>query len=722
MREEREPLKMIRLPIDESSAIVQPYYDGGDSYPGHSKYSLTKKYKATPENGLFQSWCAFEVTVAAEGETILDYEGADIDISEYNRFRIFGSIPGDIHVKLYCNGELVMDEQGSGSTGYMDTSIRTKQKVIHQLKYIFRNTGKGKLQLTLYYLGVLNDNVKPKNPYTEEWEGCFCEKPQHGLYNEVAASHETIKALREKVKKAPYRKMYQEMKAKADALMLEEPEKMIAKTIRRHHRAPISKLLGAETLAICGQVEQDERMLKMACRYALSLACCENWCADVMETVQTITWHHRSFDESDATSAVCTVISLAGGLLSWHGLNLLYNAIIMKGLPRMESDFMTMDYIYKCNQGIAFMKGYLFGLSTLMQCYPRYKVRYEEARRLLEEMYANSIEADGGCKEGAKYWLYTITRYLNCQYLIAGCEKKTMREVIGDKLTKTAGYGLANLDQNACLLPFNDSANHFDYGIMVPAVLYAVTGKREWAAVCQRSKTHFEFDFDMLVAASVDVPEDNGDFLTEFACFESVGLTVCTRENVQFAIMGGKSNNTHCHSDKGSFLININGEEAVPDCCRGYDNPEHVMLEYAVSHSLAIPVTDEIPGEQYRGEAFEAPVELSECSDGVFHWKCDLFAIWNVQGLRSAFREVISKDKKEFAFIDTFEFETKKAVQFRVNLVKGAPIRIIPQNWKPEKEEIRVLIEDENQTVLQKIWTSKESSKVELITNLAIDL
>lgn len=140
------------------------------------------------------------------------------------------------------------------------------------------------------------------------------------------------------------------------------------------------------------------------------------------------------------------------------------------------------------------------------------------------------------------------------------------------------------------------------------------------------------------------------------------------------------------------------------------------------SHSLAIPVTDGISGEQHKGENFSSPVLQSGYADGVFHWKCDLSAIWNVRGLRSAFREVISKEKKEFTFIDSFEFETKGAVQFRVNLVKGAPVRIIPQNWQPEKEEIRVLIEDEKQTVLQKIWTSKESTKVELITNLAIDL
>lgn len=710
---------MINIPIDEQSSIVQPYYDGGESYKDNEKYSLIKRYKCMPEGSLSQNWCAFMVKVKAESETVIEYEGADIDISEYSRFRIFGIVPGAVNVMLYCNGELVMDKCGSGKAEYTDSDITTERNTLNSLRYIFKNAGKKDEEVCLFYLGMLNDKSLHKNPYTAEWEGCFSENPKYELFNELAVSCDALASLREKIKTEPYKSIYKDLRSKADELMLSEPEKMISKTIRRHHMAPQTTLLGAELLAVCGQIEQDKNMLKMACRYALSLACCENWCADVMETVQTVTWHHRSFDETDAVCAVCTVISLAGGLLSWHGLNLLYNAIITKGIPRIEADLMTMDYIYKCNQGIVFMKGYLFALSELMQRYPRYKLRYEEAKRLLDEMYENSFEPDGGYKEGALYWRFIVMRYLNCLYIISRCENISMADVVGNKLDKTADYGLANLDENAHILMFSDSSKNVDYGMMMPAMLYSITGKKEWAAVCGKIKKCWSV-FDMLASASAEVPVINESFLKEFAYFQSVGLTVCTRGGIQFGVTGGPSNDTHCHRDKGSFLINIRGNEAVPDCCTGYDTSEHAVLGNTVSHSVAIPVINGKPCEQRIGAAFNAPITVSEYKDGVFHWKCDLSEVWDEPGVRSAEREIISVNENEFTFTDTFEFENSGAVQFRVNLSENAPIEIVPQNWIPKTEETRILLNNESQRVYQKILTSEAKKKVELVTKVKI--
>lgn len=707
---------MINIPIDERSSIVQPYYDGGESYIGHHKYSLVNQYQAFPQGSLKQTWCEFTVSAEPGDEVVLEYEGTEIDISAYNRFRIFGSVPKCINIKLYCNGELVLEEPGNGCVGYIDAHMRTKQMVIRKLKYIFQNTGENKESISLFYLGMLNDKEQQPGSYTSEWEGCFSEEPNYDLYNELTLSREAMAALREKVKKDPLRKTYERMKSEAYELMQLEPEKMIAKTIQKHHRAPMTRLMGAEVLAICGQVEQDEEMLRMACRYALSLACCENWCADVMETVQTVTWHHRSFAEADTVSAVCTVISLAGGILSWHGLNLLYNAIIMKAMPRMEADFMTMDYIYKCNQGIVFMKGYLFSLATLMQRYPRYQRRYEDAKLLLEEMYQCSFEPDGGFHEGAGYWNYTVTRYLGCLYIISRCENKTLRDVVGDRLNRTSDYGLACLDQNGYLIPFNDCEYPSDYRIMTPAVLYSITGNKAWAAVYHQCKSECTVYYEMLIAASVDVPEVEESVLKEFVTFQSVGLTVCTRENVQIAMQGGPSNNTHSHCDKGSFLLNVDGMGVIPDCTRAYTNPVNIVLHHSDCHSLAIPVTDGKLGEQYQGEGYSAPVVVAECVNGVFRWKCDLSSIWNVPGLVEASREVVSEKKNEYTFIDHFVFEKEGAVQFRVNYLEGAKLQIMPKNWSPEKKEDRVLIADDIQTVNQRILTSKEAKEVELVT------
>ena len=48
-------------------------------------------------------------------------------------------------------------------------------------------------------------------------------------------------------------------------------------------------------LSLVGLVEQDANMLRMACRYMLSLACCKTWLTDPMEGMPGATWTGRSF-------------------------------------------------------------------------------------------------------------------------------------------------------------------------------------------------------------------------------------------------------------------------------------------------------------------------------------------------------------------------------------------------------------------------------------------
>lgn len=711
---------MINIPIDEHSSIIQPYYDGGESYIGHSKYSLIDKYTATPQGSLSQTWVSFSVKIKAGEETTLEYECGGTNISEYSRFRIFGMIPKTVNVRLYCNGELVMDKCGNGTAGYTDSDIKTTQKEMKTLKYVFKNSDENDAEISLFYLGMLKDDFerKRKNPYTSEWEGCFADNPNYGLYNEIAISKSALETLRKKVTYEPYKTIYAGMRKTAEELMKLEPENMISKTVREYHMSPRIRLMDAEVLAVCGQIEENKEMLKMACRYALSLACCENWCADVMETVQTVTWHHRSFDETDAICAVSTVISLAGGVLSWHGLNLLYNAIIMKGLPRIDADFMTMDYIYKCNQGLVFMKGYLFGLAELIQRYPRYKIKFDEAKILLEEMFENSFAEDGGYQEGALYWRFIMMRYLNCVYLISRAENKSVKDLIGDKLDKTAEYGLANLDANAHIILLNDSSRNVDYGMMMPAMLYSITGKNAWAAVANKIKYCWS-PFDMLEAVSVEVPEINESFLPEFAYFESAGLTVCTRNNIQFAVTGGPSNDTHAHRDKGSFIINVNGAEAVAEISCGYDNPAHIIVERSESHSLAVPVINGKPCEQCRGAEYEAPIDV-KYSDGVLNWKCNTTQMWNEPKLKCVEREIISNTPNEYIITDRVEFEESGTVQFKINIAENAQVKVTPKNWTPTEEKTKLLMKDENQCVYQKILTSETNKKIELVTVITI--
>lgn len=708
---------MISIPIDEYSSIIQPYYDGGDSYKGHKKYSLIANYNCCPEGTLKQSWDSIVVTVEANSKTVIECEGMNIDISEFDRFRIYGLIPKCIQIKLFCNNELVIDRFATGKQGFDDGTVKTTQNVINSLRYEFYNQGDCDTNLSVSYLGVISDKKRNKNPYTDEWEGFFSEEPSYTLFNENLIGGEELNKLREKIKYEPYKTAYEETRKIALEAMKVEPESRINKTMCVYHNGQ-SYLKGTKELAIVGQIEKNYEMLKMACRYALSLACFEYWCEDPMEVAPMTTWHHRSFEESYITRDISIVISLAGGLFSWHGLNFLYNMIIMKGFPRIEADFMTMEYIYSCNQGIVFMSGYLQGLITVAERFPRYRARIEEAKLLLNEMIQKSFEEDGSYREGAMYWDFIVRMYLTCIHFLSRYEKKSMNEYLDDKLDKISNFGISMIDQNAHILTFSDSHEKRAYSMMVSALFYSLTNNEKWAGIFKKSQTR-EF-LDVIIASSVDVPESDKNILNEFSYYPDSGIVQIYRDGVLFAGIAGESNDTHSHCDRGSFIIGKDGRILVPDVCDRYDVAEAMSLYMTYAHSLAVPVIDGEFIEQNRGKNVNAPVEVAEFENGVFKWSVNTTSLWLTDNIKLAKRTVLSDKANEFTFIDEFEFKKPASVEFRVNLRDEGSVEIKPENWDSTKTEVIEIYKNDEAINYQKRIRSDEAKNFKLITKIIV--
>ncbi len=709
--------EMISIPIDEYSAIIQPYYDGGESYKDHNKYSLVGNYKCTPQGVLRQGWESIIIDVAAKDKTIIECNGINIDISDFERFRIYGLIPKCIHIKLFCNEELVIDKQATGMQGFDDGEFKTKQKTVNSLRYEFENLDDSNTSLSISYLGVINDKQRNKKPYTAEWEGFFADNPSYELFNENLIGKTELNTLREKIKYEPYKTVYETTRKRALEAMQIEPESRINKTMCPYHNGP-AYLKWTRELAIVGQIEKNHEMLKMACRYALSLASCEYWCEDPMEVAPMTTWHHRSFEESYITRDIAVVISLAGGLLSWHGLNFLYNMIIIKGFPRIEADFMTMEYIYSCNQGVIFMSGYLQGLITVAERFPRYKRRIEEAKLLLNEMIEKCFEADGSYKEGAVYWNFMMRMYLTCIHYLSKYEKKPISAYLDEKIRKVSEFGISMIDENAHMLTFSDSHEGVAYSVIVSALLYSLTGNEKWAGIFQNGMAP---DFvDVIIASSVDVPENNNSFLNEFSYYPDSGIVQVYRDGVLFAGIAGQSNDTHDHCDKGSFIMAKNREILVPDVCDGYNIAEAMTLYKTYAHSLAVPIIDGVIIEQKKGASFEAPIKKAQYENGVFEWNINTTNLWDTDLIDFAERTVTSDKANEFIFIDEFKLSKPARIEFRVNYRNENSMKIEPVNWEANKVHTCELYKNSRAVTYQKQIRSREGTSFKLITKITV--
>ena len=146
----------------------------------------------------------------------------------------------------------------------------------------------------------------------------------------------------------------------------------------------------------------------MGARYALSLASCRTWYVDEKELAVGITWNNRVFREAFASFGISLFLEFGGSILTWHGRNYLYEALVNKGISRLDGDFKRMEYIYHMNQGLAFSPGYIYALICLTKRFPRYKKRIDEIEADVDEMLSGTINPDGGIVEGLGYYSYTI--------------------------------------------------------------------------------------------------------------------------------------------------------------------------------------------------------------------------------------------------------------------------------------------------------------------------
>jgi len=709
---------MLNIPIDEYTSILEPYYDGSESYKGHQKYSVVHNYIVIPKGFMRQEWDGVRIDIIPGTPTVLKREGFDVDISCYDRFRLFGIIPECVHVRMYCNGELVLDDDGSGKTAYLDGKITTSYTRINSLIYEFTTSGDSPVTVSLHYMGMISDKARPESPFTAEWEGFFSDTPYYGIYRDYLINEKELQALRDKIKHEPYKSSYERARETALKAMEIVPEERILRTVNKHHREPFN-LEGTIELALVGQIEENHEMLRMACRYALSLASCEYWSADVMETVPTVTWCHRAFNESFVTQFVSTVIWLAGGILTWHGRNYLYNMIIMKGFPRIEADLMMVDYIYHCNQGIAFLHGYIQGLITVVHQYPRYQKRLEEAHKILDEIYDNVFGTDGGFDEGAAYWDYTLWHYLPAAYYLARYDGKTFKESSGQRLVRTSDFGISILNENGSPIPFGDCSDKLRYSMMIPALMYSVTDDMRWASLFFKTRSR-RFITDMIIASTVDVPPCNEPISGGFSYFPKIGIVKLLRQGIMFAGMAGPSNDTHCHCDKGSFVIYKNGEPAVPDLYAAYNMANSVNMYKTGNHSLAIPVFDGKITEQHRGRGFESVVEKSQYQNGVFEFVCDNSGMWDSTEIICSKRIICSDKANEFIVTDEFRFLSEAEVEFRLNIKDKAQIEVTPVNWEPYSTETVTLCNNNGDITLQRRLRSHKFKECRLVTRITV--
>ena len=725
---------MNRVAINEAEAIFEPFWDGGESYPCPQKYGVLQEYQKRIHPDAVakaeQTWCSAAVQIekgaGSEVPSCVLSRDCMLNIEGYDRLMANVSASRETRVTVRCTVDgterLILDFHGVDQNHEVEGELHGRCMTHIEIAVYAEWEGCAEL----FWLGLANakkreEMLKKPSGFQSDWSGCFAEgepdfSPRIGLF----FSAEELETLRERVKRPPYDTKYAALREQLAQYRSLNPEQLIGDYLghpdprweRDRDRWPFSSGNLMTDLALVGAIDQDEELLRLACRLALSVSCSRYWSEGFMGALPGTTWHHRSFSEDILLTGCAAVLDFAGNFLSWHGRNLIHNAMILRGLSRMDADFFTMEYIHGMNQGIVFSRGRINALIALAYDYPRFHTRILEAKQVLEAALGRYLMEDGGCPEGPGYWNYAVSESFATYAVLAKYHQKSLEETLPEVLKKAGNYALSIL--SACgagdtILPVSDTQNNFHVSPCIAAVYAKVGENREvWRRIYQNYIAEGLSDQASLMyflLCPLDEAKENhprpgfwnstvSGHVGNVQETEDVGI-------VNFHAMCGPKVFSHSHGDNGSFLLEAAGEPLLIDPgVVDYSSPLGHRLRLARCHNVLLPVNpDGIAYEQDPNG--RAKTSFSAFEDGIWRYTAELSSGWEKGLFTKNFRRIFSPDPHLYLVMDEVAYQTPHASAFlahtygQISLTQGgllvqgsrAQVFLLPLGWTPAEAD-----------------------------------
>ncbi len=720
--------------INYAEAVIEPFFDGSDSNRPDNRISPLSHYRIHSSNpaAVFatQEWCGVEISMNGGAPAWMELERDwDLPIEGFDKLRICSAVPAAVTetIRAQVDGRwqtLCEALPGTDASGERDYPLSGSH--LEKLAIRLEHDGSQDRGVLYKWIGLTNthrerDMLSLTSYYPADWpdyllpEGDFV--PHLGLCFDGAE----LDAIRRRALDGPLAKIYANLKAEAAAHLNDQPEGDIGTYVphpdnRWARTRDLHKPGHHETMAVLafvGLIEKNPDMMKMAVRMALSAAHCTHWTeGEVMGALNGSPWHHRSFTEEGFCRGCALVLDWAGGWLTDHAKEAIVDAIVMKGLPRLDSDFHRMEYIRTMNQGIVFSSGRIFGLLACAQFYPRYKNRIDEAEADLWEMIHDYVLPDGGTPEGPGYWNYTFVHVMPILYALARYHGKSFRESMTPVLAKTGLHGLSQLSitgDGSHTLPVND-AGCGPYSPLLLAAYHKLTGREDYAKLLsltlQNHNAHGMDALNLLLLSPDGIPTPEKYVQEGYIALPDLGQVRMIRGDKDHGRIGlsfftGMADVGHFHMDKGSFILETEAEALLID--RGtlpYSHPDNSTAQMPEYHNLLFP---ELSGARVRQIPTREGAYLvrSSFEDGRFEAVGDITRAWTDGRILENTRRIVSEDGRIYDFCDTMVLAEAAPVCFLLHtlcpcavegdgvLVHGAhaDVRIAPVGWTPAQVE-----------------------------------
>ncbi len=538
---------------------------------------------------------------------------------------------------------------------------------------------------------LLSEYIESKNNFDENtWEKHLKPKdytPKYTPTYGILLNEDEVKNLRKRVKKENEldkigHKIFMENLDKDD---INFPEKHIRDSVNflqdtryNRERDELKYLLQkGDKAAIAGIVYKDKELLRLAARYALVIASCDNWDDSFICDFKTSTFNHRCFVQSLAIYECALILDIAGEMFTDLGRELVLRKMAEEGIGSINFNTWKYEYIFHCNQMAWFSPGRMYGYAVLMKNYPRIEKYMDIALDDIIENLNNTIEDDGGYVEGPGYFSCVGKDAFLTLYIYARTRGIDINKLLPSKVNKTVDFAevVQSSDDFIDFIPFCDSgfkvkpAYINQYKVHLSFMTYFFPNS-VWPDIYYKHlKLYGMGDNPMVWILNEKIKKGNYKKrnLVKLPITGHVSSYRKAKKGYsRIFVPGNKSGAGHTHADKGSFVFEYNGEMYLmdPGICY-YDNPISLDMKYPDRHNMLVPYgTDEIPCPD--NPIMSDIIPITSGDDVFFKAKTNLTPGWELW-YENWERQINSKTPEEITIIDKYTLVKGKGVAMMLN-------------------------------------------------------
>ncbi len=608
------------VPINEAEAIIEPFWLWGDGYPRRQRWVFEAGEGTGAE--LVANWATLNFSWMRPtpcGPVFrLEFKGR-VDCEGYDNLVLRAQMPKGTVMRVCGNSERGSFEHAitDDSEGPREHTVPLNGAVSLETIAIEMDAGScGQGNGQFYWLGLSNidmlegyrrrwQRLRRRNwsePHLEPAESEPGFVPTAGVFLTV----EELSRLREQAAAMGGENPLLNVR---DTMLADEyrPEDDMADyigaywefMIRDRDQGRIARLIGpGGRAAVAGIVLKDKGLLRLAARYALSLAACNHWIDGFPCTFHGWEFNSKAFGVSYAMREIALIFDLAGDCITYVGKEYLRRRLAEEGLGFTNYVCWRWEYVHACNQLAFFSNGRLPAALVIESSSPRMRPYTELALDELNKSMENILLPDGSFVEGPGYLTSTLANAIPAYLQYARVRGMTPAAVLPVAMQRSADYVEAFMatDEATDYLATNECGS--DVSRADPssvALLAAALPHSHWTTVYHKVRKRtpavtIDPLYWSLVAGIPDTEPPRRPFihLREGGFISS--LRDLNGEPVRIFIMGNRAGAGHCHEDKGSFILEFAGETFAMDSnCYRYDSVYMSLLKRCDRHNMLVP-------------------------------------------------------------------------------------------------------------------------------------